>query len=186
MTEAERLTHNQTMLLRLDEHESTGLFRSKVEQLLSSLSVYMPAIIHKDVFRSEAEQLQKYLKGVSQVKWGFHCFTRDGKMASLAADIVSADYNYFDDKQFILTDSDEIFWLLLGSFALDNGLSWGGFFGLEKGEIGVIRRMFESNSFQQIENFAFEVKNGRKRLGWDVAHVQVSNLTIEQAYTIKS
>jgi hypothetical protein len=186
MTEAERQTHNESMLARIDEHESTGNVRSKVKQIVAQLSVYMPAIIHRDVFRSEAEQLQKYMRGVSKVKWGYHCFTRDGKMASLAADIVSADYNYFDDKQFILTDSDEIFWLLLGSFALENGLGWGGFFGLEKGEIGELKRLFESNNFEAIERHADLVKRRIKRLGWDVAHVQCKDLTIEQAYISRS
>lgn len=185
MTEQERLEHNKTMLLKIDEHESTGFVRSKVENILLSLSVYMPAIIHRDVSRSEAEQLKKYMSGVSQVRWGFHCFTREGKAASLAADIVSADYNYFDDKQFIFTDADEMFWLLLGSFAMENGLNWGGFFGLEKGEVGIIKRMFEANSYNQLENYAYEVRNKRKRLGWDVAHVECSKLSIPEAYRIR-
>ena len=158
MTELERIQRNRDNLVKIDEHPDTGNVRSKIEQTLLTLSVYMPAIIHKDVFRTEAEQLKKYYDGVSQVKYGFHCFTRAGSPASLAADIVSSDYNYFDDKQFVLTDTDEIFWLLLGSIAVENGLSWGGFFGLEKGEVGILKRNLRNPAYG-IFIFQFRVSN---------------------------
>lgn len=186
MTEQDINKHNSELLLKIDNAEETGGVRDKVEQTLLSLSVYMPAIIHKDVFRTEAEQLHKYNSGVSQVKWGFHCFTRKGQPTSLAADIISADYNYFDDKQFVILDTDQIFWMLLGQYAMENSLRWGGFWGLEKNEVGFIQRIFESDDFGQIESYAYLVNQGKKRLGWDVAHVETSRLSVVEAYKLKS
>ena len=186
MTEEETRNHNADYLLKIDEHAETGNVRGKVGKVLERLSVYMPAIIHRDVFRSEVEQLKKYNLGYSFVTWGFHCFTRDGKPASLAADIVSAEYAYFDDKQFIASEANEYFWLLLGSFALENGLNWGGFWGLEKGEQGEIRRVLESNKFSHMEDYAYLVNQRKKRLGLDVAHIECSTLTLNQAYKLRS
>lgn len=177
---------NEKQLLLIDESNDTGNVRTKVNKIITQLSVYYPSIIHRDVFRSPKEQEQKFKDGNSSVKWGFHCFTRNGQPASLAADIVSSDHNYWDDKKFIAENTDEIYWLLLGSFAREFGLYWGGYFGLNPVEEKELNAIFDTNKFELIEEYANQVISKQKRIGWDPAHVQTKLLSIDQAYKIKS
>lgn len=177
---------NRQQLLKIDNDESTGSVRDKVELILLKQSVYYPAIIHRDVFRTPAEQLRKYLDKVSEVKWGYHCFERNGFAASLAADIVSAEFDYFQDKKYATENTDEIFWLLLGSLAREVGLYWGGYFNLTDEEEKEYYRIFDSNKFELLEDMANKVAKKQKRMGFDPAHVETMKVSIDQAYTMRS
>lgn len=177
---------NAQQLLKIDNDDSTGNVRDKVEFILMKQSVYYPAIIHRDVFRTPAEQLRKYLDKVSKVKWGYHCFERNGFPASLAADIVSSDFDYFQDKKFIMENTDEIFWLLLGSLAREVGLYWGGYFNLTDEEEKEYYRIFDSNKFELLEDMANKVAKNQKRMGFDPAHVETMKVSIGEAYSMRS
>jgi hypothetical protein len=120
MNDARRTKQNQDMLLKIDRS-----IRPAVAAVLKDLEKQgQRPLIDGGVWRSPAEQLEKFKHGFSKVRWGFHCATtKDGKPDSLAADIVDANKMWNASREF---------WLRLGASAVAHNLGWGGFFGLPK------------------------------------------------------
>lgn len=122
---------------------------------------YRP-VIDKNVWRTPAEQLALYRAGRTRLRWGYHCATRDGKPASLAADIICADRGW---------NVPMSFWLAVGHAARVVGLEWGGLWGLPP---GVRRQLWE-----RVREWPCSTEG--IKLGWDPAHVQTAHLTVAQA-----
>ena len=158
MNEARRKQQNKDMLLRIDK-----TIRPAVAAVIADLERQgQRPLIDRGVWRSPAEQLEKFKHGFSKVKWGYRCATtKDGKPDSLAADIVDANKMWNASREF---------WLRLGASALKHKLGWGGYFGLPKAmkeSLGaeLARKKFDSPA----------------KLGWDVAHVETTRVTIAEA-----
>ena len=137
--------------------------RQNVKAVLADLERKgLRPVIHSEVWRSPAEQLEKFKKGLSQVRWGFHCATtKTGKPDSLAADIVDANKAWNVNRDW---------WLHVGAAAQRRGLNWGGYFGLNKNLRGGLRDVLERKQFQ-----------ANPKIGWDPAHVETARVTIAQA-----
>jgi hypothetical protein len=162
---AELLSMNLERLKLIDLSIRENIKQTLIDMYLAG---HRP-LIHQDVYRTPAEQLDKFNRGVSTLKWGFHCATNpDGTPGSLAADIVDANHGWFAEKEYYLSNIDEKFWVCLGRCALKNNLGWGGFFGISD----------ETKIRQELsENTAY---NGQQ-FGWDVAHVQTNNVSVIEA-----
>lgn len=155
---ATRTEKNQERLKLIDPS-----IRGAVSNVLRGMEVdsHEP-VIASDVWRSPARQLELYNLGRSQLKWGFHNATRpDGSPGSLAADIVC-----FHDGWNVTLN----WWLHLGYHAWQNGLDWGGYFGLEDPMRDTLRTALERM------NFTAPIK-----LGWDPAHIQTPFVTVAEA-----
>ena len=165
MTNEELYTENLARLDKIDD--------SIKEQIKSVLiGMYkegLRPLIDKDVWRDPAKQLEMFNRGVSKLKWGFHCATKpDGSPGSLAADIVDAEHGWYADKEYAVSNTDEKFWVSLGRHALNNGLTWGGFFGITNET--QLRQELAENKFYNGQQF-----------GWDPAHVNVNGLSLKDA-----
>jgi hypothetical protein len=158
MNEERRKQQNNDMLLKIDK-----TIRPAVKAVLADLEKQgQRPLIDRGVWRSPAEQLEKFKHGFSKVKWGYHCATtKDGKPDSLAADIVDANKMW---------DASREFWLRLGASALKHDLGWGGYFGLPKAMKESLRAEVRHKNF-----------NSPAKLGWDAAHVETSRVTIAEA-----
>lgn len=161
MTEEQRNKLNAERLLKVDTS-----IRKQVRAVLATLEHYgHRPLIAAEVWRDPALQLSMYRRGVSKLKWGFHCATTNGKPASLAADIVDAEKAWNATKDF---------WVTLGYAARAQGLGWGGYWGLSK-------------SLRSALDVAMDgIKSGCKpaesiKLGWDVAHVETARVTVAEA-----
>jgi hypothetical protein len=168
MNPEKRTTLNQERIILVDES-----IRAKVQAIITNLeSQHLDPIIAADVFRSPQKQLELFGRGVTKVKWGFHCATtKDGKPGSLAADIVHADKGWNVKPEF---------WLQLGKAAFDAGLHWGGFFGLSPNLTKILTIAF--NYGDPVSYFKQQgVPIERVKLGWDPAHVEVKGLSIVDA-----
>jgi hypothetical protein len=118
--------------------------------------------------------MELFNKGVSQVRWGFHCATgKNGEPQSLAADIVHAKFGWFADKQFVMKDTDEEFWVKLGHHAQRNDLNWGGYW-FNFDPYGEKKSRLSSEVFNKVWY------NGQE-FGFDPAHVETSFVSIKQA-----
>lgn len=161
MTEEQRKKLNGERLLKVDTS-----IRSKVASVLATLEHYgHRPLIAAEVWRDPALQLSMYRRGVSKVRWGFHCATRDGKPASLAADIIDAEKGW---------SATPAFWLTLGYAANAQRLGWGGYWGLPAS----MRRALEETVRSPIDPTE---KGERVKFGWDVSHVETSAVTIAEA-----
>jgi hypothetical protein len=119
-------------------------------------------LIHENVHRTIAEQLQMVRRGVSKTRYSYHnATTPDGRPDSLAADIVDADQ---------LWNVERRFWMDLCRHALARGLRSGYFFGLTLKEKQALLGACERRDY-----------GAKLRTGWDAAHVQTARVTIEQA-----
>lgn len=158
MIEQRRKQQNKDMLLKIDKS-----IRPAVAAVIADLEQQgQRPLIDKGVWRSPAEQLEKFKHGFSKVKWGYHCATtKDGKPDSLAADIVDANK---------LWNASREFWLRLGAAALKHKLGWGGYFGLPKAMKEALRAELQHKHF-----------NSQAKLGWDTAHVETARVTIAEA-----
>jgi len=165
---------NATRLLLVDD-----CIKEQVQDCLARMhKLGQPAIIHSDVWRSPENQLDKFRRGVSKVQWGYHCATRRGKPASLACDIVHADLFWFD-KTAIESKTDEYFWLCLGHCADEASLDWGGYwFGDWNTDAGRAKINFLESRTKNLDVSGLETK---KHFGWDVAHVEVRDVSIDEA-----
>lgn len=164
MTETQREKRNAERLLLIDV-----TIRDKVRAVLSSMEHYgHRPLIAAEVWRDPALQLSMYKRGVSKLKWGFHCSTRNGKPASLAADIVDAAKAWNASREF---------WLCLVYASMAQGLGSGAFWGLPAPQRERLRRL------------AVEVtRDGRKlkttdkvEFGWDRAHSETKRVTVAEA-----
>lgn len=158
MNEAMRNAYNAERLNWL--HTS---IRGKVAVVVKDMEGHgLRPLLASSTFRSPAEQMQLYKAGRSQVKRGFHCATnRDGTAGSLAADIVDADLSW---------NASGKFWLMLGSSAMAHGLAWGGLWGLPQSLRDGLLNIITDKEW-----------NRPVKLGWDVAHIETSAVTIAQA-----
>jgi hypothetical protein len=156
--EATRKKANAERLLLVDKS-----IRAQVKAVLTDLeALNQRPLIAPEVWRSPALQLQKFKEGTSQLKWGFHCATTPaGKPASLAADIVDANK---------LWGASRAFWLKLGSRALAHNLGWGGLWGLPVNVRTGLREALKNKNWRS-----------KSKLGWDVAHVETTRVTIAEA-----
>lgn len=164
MNETDRKAKNAARLKLIDP-----TIRKQVAAVLATMEYYgHEPIIHGDVWRSPAKQLELYRRGVSWVRWGFHCAERNSKPASLAADIIDADVGW---------NATIEFWLTLGYAARAQGLGWGGYWKLTKAERA------------RLDVLGKEVTKGGRdigsresvKLGIDVAHVETARVTVAQA-----
>jgi hypothetical protein len=137
--------------------------RAQARAVLTDMEgLNMRPLIAPEVWRSPALQLQKFREGTSKLKWGFHCATTQaGKPASLAADIVDANK---------LWGASQEFWLKLGSCALAHDLGWGGFWGLPANVRVGLTVTLERKQWK-----------AKVKLGWDVAHVETTRVTVAEA-----
>lgn len=163
MTEDERKKLNIDRLMLLDIS-----IQSKIAVVLGQLEAKnLRPLIAKDVFRTPARQRELYNAGRTKVLWGFHNATIPGSKppvaGSLAADIVDAELAW---------NAPQSFWLALGAAGIDQGLRWGGFFGLSVPQRDRIAKLFAYN----LTNIAQRV-----HIGWDPAHLETGAVTIAEA-----
>ena len=158
MNEEARKKQNREMLSRVDKS-----IRGAVSAVLKDLEKQgQRPLIDKGVWRSPKEQEEKFKKGFSKVRWGFHCATTPaGKPDSLAADIVDANKFWNASREF---------WLRLGASAIAHDLGWGGFFGLPSRMKAGLRAELLHKNFKS-----------PAKLGWDTAHIETTRVTIAQA-----
>jgi hypothetical protein len=158
MNDERRTKQNHEMLLKIDKS-----IRPAVAAVLADLEKQgQRPLIDAGVWRSPAEQLEKFNHGFSKVRWGFHCATtKDGKPDSLAADIVDANKMW---------NASHEFWLRLGASAIAHRLGWGGFFGLPKHMKDGLTAELKHKNFHT-----------PAKLGWDTAHVETARVTIAEA-----
>lgn len=161
MTEEKRKQLNAERLTLVDIS-----IRQKVASCLATLERYSHRpLIAAEVWRSPELQMSMYRRKVSKVTWGFHCAMRDGKPASLAADIIDADAAW---------NASAAFWVTLGYAAKAQGLGWGGYWGLP-----VSLRKGLDAALRGVMGVAPEVS--RLKFGWDVAHIETAAVTIAEA-----
>jgi hypothetical protein len=166
MTEETRKKLNAERLKLVDVS-----IRAKVKAVLATMEHYgHRPLIGGEVWRSPAEQLAMVRRGVSKLKWGFHCATtKDGKPASLAADIVDAEKAW---------GASDAFWLTLGYAARAQGLGWGGYWGLGA---AAKKRLSQAIDWAKTQDDAVVPPMPKADRGWDVAHVEVTGITPAQA-----
>lgn len=158
MDESKRVSYNNERLLLIDKS-----VRAKIAAVIKDMEGHgLKPLIAKEVWRNPKEQLALYKAGRSKVSWGFHCAcTPDGKPASLAADIIDADLAW---------NASRKFWLMLGSSAMAHGLGWGGMWGLPKSLKTGLLKVIECKDWDCAVKF-----------GWDVAHIETTNVTVKEA-----
>lgn len=161
MTEQQRKGFNAERLLRVDES-----IRKEVRAVLGTLEHYgFFPIIGQEVWRDPATQIRLYREGLTKVKWGFHCATRGGKPASLAADIFDSKRVQNPSLRFICT---------IGYAARAQGLGWGGYFDLPKRlKVGL------DTALDGIPKGS--APPAGIKYGWDSPHVQTKRVTVAQA-----
>lgn len=165
---------NTTRLLSVDD-----CIKEQMQALLNGMhKLGQPAVIHKDVWRSPELQELKFKQGVSKARWGYHCATRNGKPASLACDIVHAEYLWFE-KNHAVSKIDEYYWLCLGHCAREVGLDWGGvWFRDWPNQSALDKIKFIESRADSLDVSGLETT---RHFGWDVAHVEVKGVSSEEA-----
>jgi hypothetical protein len=153
---ADRQKTNAARLQKIDY-----ALRPKVRAVISDLEGHnWQPLIDASVWRSPAQQLEKFNKGYSKVKWSYHnATTPDGKAAALAADITDARWGW---------DSPRAFWLQLAASARAHNLHSGIYFGLSKAQRAALDVVISSRDFE----------NRRVATGWDEAHVEVRGISL--------
>ena len=170
--------------------ERLELMEPETASRVSKLLIWMyeqgfQALIHVHVWRSPELQYEKFIKGFSQVTWGFHCAMIGGKPASLAADIIEANDGYMDSKEYANNNTDERFWIHLGHGAKKFGLRWGGYFGLSQDRRKQVAELVEKKTTVIGIKDGKEIHFDRERfLGWDVAHVETDQYTWSEAFEL--
>ena len=158
MTEDERKRLNAERLKLIDTS-----IRSRVAHVITDMEAagHKP-FIHGDVWRSPQKQIELFKRGVTKVRWGFHCATTpQGKPGALAADVIDASKGW---------NAPATFWLALGAAAKKHGLHWGGYFGLTS----TLKKALH-------DALGTSAATSRMKLGWDVAHVEIAGVTVAQA-----
>lgn len=156
MNDKQLTARNAAMLAQLDERFRVRIKR--VMQLMVGLGE-RPRI--QCAWRSEAEQLEAFTAGKSKVRWGFHCASRDGGPAALAADILDDRNPLAPPKSYML----RLAWAASNSIC-QTGIEWG----LPAGLASATRAAYIG------EHFGADV-----RVGWDPCHVEPADLTIAEA-----
>jgi peptidoglycan L-alanyl-D-glutamate endopeptidase CwlK len=159
MTDDARHTHNNKMLQRINPR-----LRPKIAAVISDLEGHGDQpLIDSGVYRSPAEQMQKFRAGFSKVRWSFHNATsKTGAPDSLAVDITDARYGW---------DSPQSFWLRLAASAQAHGLECGIYWGLKAHQRAAITNAIAAQNWTP----------GNISLGWDTAHLQVKGISLRQA-----
>ncbi len=159
MTRGERQARNYMLLQRI----TPGL-RLKVQAILRDLEGHDDQpLIDGGVWRSPAEQMQKYKLGYSKVKWSFHnATTRDGKPDALACDITDARFAW---------ESPLSFWLRLAASAQAHGMESGIYWGLKAAQRATIINAIRLRQWTP----------GNISRGWDPAHIQVKGISLMRA-----
>ena len=158
MDEKKRIDFNTQRLTMIDLS-----IRSKVAEVLQELEeLGERPLIHHELFRTQEEQIAIFHRGDSQVTWSYHCATdKDGNPATLAADIVDANYDEGASHQF---------WMKLGHCAMKRDLEWGGLWGLPQ------------DQRQNIRDLTADCKwDADVELGWDKPHIQTTEVTLAEA-----
>jgi len=157
MKEEDRKKRNETLLLEL--HPT---FRGRIEQVIASLESagLRPRI--QDAWRSPAKQKKAFESGHSQLLFGFHNVTSmEGTPDSLAVDLVDDNSPLKPGRQYLLQ---------LAAAAEAAGLATGIRWGLPEGLSAGIDAAIAAQDW-----------NANIKIGWDPAHVQPIDLTVEQA-----
>jgi len=157
MNEAERLQHNKNKL-----QELYPFFRTKIEAVITEMEQagYRPRV--QSAWRSPADQLDAYRRGISRVQYGFHNATgASGTKEALAADI-------WDDDRLEKVKVD--FMLHLAAAAETNGLI-----------TGIRWDLADEDSV--LIDIALQNKNwdAKLRVGWDPLHIEIVGVTIQEA-----
>ncbi|RYX80780.1 hypothetical protein EON83_27095 [bacterium] len=158
--EAKRVAQNKTNLAKM-----SPTVRAKVAAVISDdeANGYKP-IIDNAVWRSKAEQYALYKKGYSKVTFSFHnASTPSGQADSLAADITDQRYGWTGL-------APKRFWMVQARSARVHGLYSGAHFGLSS------ENKRKLDAALDARNFAYSGP-----LGWDVAHVEPTGITLGQA-----
>lgn len=163
MTEETRKRLNEERLLKID-----ASIRTQVRAVLATLEYYgHKPLIDGDVWRDPKVQLALFRRGVSKLTWGFHCATtKQGRPASLAADIVDANRRW---------EASQAFWLCLGYAAKAQGLGWGGYWGLPANVRKGLDTALETVKTKE------PLPSMRVQFGWDRAHVETRRVTVAEA-----
>jgi hypothetical protein len=159
MTRGERQARNYLLLQRI----TPGL-RLKIQSILRDLEGHDDQpLIDTGVWRSPAEQMQKYRQGLTRVKWSFHNATsKDGQPDALAADITDSRYAW---------DSPLSFWLRLAASAQAHQMESGIYWGLNAAQRALISDAIRLRQWTP----------GNITRGWDPAHVQVKGISLLRA-----
>jgi hypothetical protein len=138
--------------------------RLKVAAVLTDLESHADCpLIDAGVWRSPAEQLQKFNAGLSKVKWSFHnANNTQGKPDSLAADITDSRWGW---------DSPLAFWLRLAASAQAHAMESGIFWGLTSAQRAAISAAISTRNWTP----------GNISRGWDPAHIQVRGISLIRA-----
>jgi hypothetical protein len=138
--------------------------RIKVAAVLTDLESHADCpLIDAGVWRSPAEQMQKYRQGFTKVKWSFHNATdRNGRPDALAADITDSRFGW---------DSPLSFWLRLAASAQAHGMECGIYWGLKAAQRAAISAAITSRNWTP----------GNISRGWDPAHIQVRGISLLRA-----
>lgn len=164
MTDEKRKATNAERLLLVDT-----TIRKQVAAVLATMEHYgHKPLIAKEVWRDPALQLSMFRRGVSKLRWGMHCFTRNGKPASLAADIIDATKAWNASREF---------WLCLLYASMGQGLESGTLWGLAAGQKERLKALAARVTREKRRLQGTE----RVELGWDPAHIQTGALTVAQA-----
>ena len=116
-----------------------------------------------DAWRDPKVQLEKFRKGLSHVRWGFHCaVTPEGKPDAMAADTIDEDSPLAPRLRYEIA----LLWA-----ARRNGLTTGLLFGLPE----VYKRQLIEAASQKKFDFV------TKRVGWDGGHLEPLFITVAQA-----
>lgn len=141
------------------EIEVDPLLREKaltIRRRLRALG-WTPCIPRGSGWRSRTEQALKVAAGYSKTFRSKHCRTdAAGGRAARAVDIVPAYWGW---------EPPKAYWYLLGWLAEEEGLRWGGYWGLNPGERARLQKVIHEREQEQI---FYSV-----RLGWDPAHVEL-------------
>jgi hypothetical protein len=158
--EAKRQRDNTARVAKMNPY-----MQPKIRAVIADMEShgYKP-LIDVGVWRSPAEQAAKVRAGYSKTQFSFHTATTPkGKPDSLAADITDTRWGWS-------ASAPDAYWLKLASAArshdLDTGILWG---------LSATRR--------KIINDAIGKRNWKYSgpLGWDVAHVEQTQVTVGQA-----
>lgn len=160
MNEARRRAFNYERLLKVDT-----TIRPQVRSVLGTLEHYgWRPIVGAEVWRDPALQRELKRKGLSRLSWGFHCATRGGKPASLAADIFDVERVQNPTRDFLVC---------IGYAATAQGLGWGGWWLPKSLHKGI------HEAFKQVR--AREDVPESLKLGWDSPHVETARVTVAEA-----
>lgn len=158
MDDKARHEHNATQSLKLNP-----VFAKHVAAVIADMESegFKPRI--GETWRSPEEQLVKFKKGLSHVRWGFHCATTpEGKPDSLGCDIIDQDFPLAMSLRFMIA----LLWA-----ARRHMLTTGVLFGLPE----VYRRILIEKA--SLKKFDYSTS----RIGWDGGHLEPMMLTVSQA-----